>query len=82
MNTRTAGIDVGLAFTEQDYGRAMPLNVAKYLIVCLRWADGQSQFSPSLDLQAALDSTVLQQCILDGQAVDTRNPSRAQTTVY
>ncbi len=47
----TAGIDLSLALIEEDFGKKMAVDVAKYLIVYLRRAGGQSQFSPLLDLQ-------------------------------
>lgn len=48
----TAGIDLSLLLIEEDFGRAMALAVAKYLIVYLRRAGGQSQFSPLLEVAA------------------------------
>jgi transcriptional regulator GlxA family with amidase domain len=63
----TAGIDLSLALIEEDFGKAMALDVAKYLIVYLRRAGGQSQFSPLLESQAAPESqtAALQQYMLD-----------------
>lgn len=49
----TAGIDLSLAFIEEDFGRQVALDVAKYLIVYLRRAGGQSQFSPLLEREQA-----------------------------
>ncbi|NNM63728.1 MAG: GlxA family transcriptional regulator [Burkholderiales bacterium] len=62
----TAGIDLSLLLIEEDFGKRMALDVAKYLIVYLRRAGGQSQFSPLLDMQADGDSQVagIQQYIL------------------
>lgn len=54
----TAGIDLSLALIEEDFGRAMAVDVAKYLIVYLRRAGGQSQFSPLLENLALQDSPV------------------------
>ncbi len=54
----TAGIDLSLNLIEQDFGRKMALDVAKYLIVYLRRAGGQSQFSPLLEMQAGVGSDV------------------------
>jgi transcriptional regulator GlxA family with amidase domain len=54
----TAGIDLSLVFIEEDYGRKMALDVAKYLVVYLRRSGGQSQFSPLLETQASGDSVV------------------------
>jgi len=48
----TAGIDLSLALIEEDFGKKMALDVAKYLIVYLQRAGGQTQFSPLLDCQA------------------------------
>lgn len=63
----TAGIDLSLLLIEEDFGKRMALDVAKYLIVYLRRAGGQSQFSPLLEMQADGDSDVaeIQQYILD-----------------
>jgi transcriptional regulator GlxA family with amidase domain len=54
----TAGIDLSLVFIEEDFGKKMALDVAKYLVVYLRRAGGQSQFSPLLEIQAAENSVV------------------------
>lgn len=54
----TAGIDLSLALIEEDFGKKMAIDVAKYLIVYLRRAGGQSQFSPLLELQVENDSPV------------------------
>ena len=54
----TAGIDLALAMIEEDCGREMAISVAKYLIVYLRRAGGQSQFSPLLESQVVQDSQV------------------------
>ncbi|GAB5096753.1 GlxA family transcriptional regulator [Caballeronia sp. LP006] len=63
----TAGIDLSLAMIEDDFGRQMALDVAKYLVVYLRRAGGQSQFSPLLETQAAPGSQTmaLQEFMLD-----------------
>jgi transcriptional regulator GlxA family with amidase domain len=63
----TAGIDLSLAMIEEDFGRQMALDVAKYLIVYLRRAGGQSQFSPLLESLAVPGSqtVLLQQYMLD-----------------
>lgn len=62
----TAGIDLSLLLIEEDFGKRMAVDVAKYLIVYLRRAGGQSQFSPLLDMQVNGDSQVarIQQYIL------------------
>jgi transcriptional regulator GlxA family with amidase domain len=63
----TAGIDLALVMIEEDHGRTMALDVAKYLIVYLRRAGGQSQFSPLLEMQAVQGSTIetAQRLLLD-----------------
>jgi len=68
----TAGIDLSLAMIEGDFGRQMALDVAKYLVVYLRRAGGQSQFSPLLEVQASPSSQTLslQQYMLDNLHVD------------
>ncbi len=51
----TAGIDLALAFVEEDLGRTIALAVARYLVVFLKRPGGQAQFSTALSLQAAED---------------------------
>ena len=51
----TAGIDLALAFVEEDLGRTIALAVARYLVVFLKRPGGQAQFSTTLSLQAAED---------------------------
>ena len=51
----TAGIDLALALVEQDLGRDVALDVARYLVVFLKRPGGQAQFSTALSLQAAED---------------------------
>lgn len=53
----TGGIDLSLLL-EEDFGKTMVQDVAKYLIVYLRRTGGQSQFSPLLEMQADIDSEV------------------------
>jgi transcriptional regulator GlxA family with amidase domain len=68
----TAGIDLSLLFIEEDLGKKMALDVAKYLIVHLRRTGGQSQFSPLLDVQAGTDTAVaaIQEYILGNLNVE------------
>jgi transcriptional regulator GlxA family with amidase domain len=47
----TAGIDLALALIEQDCGRAAAMHVARVLVVYLRRAGGQSQYSVLLASQ-------------------------------
>jgi len=44
----TAGMDLALALVEQDYGRALALDVATEMVVYLKRPGGQSQFSAHL----------------------------------
>lgn len=68
----TAGIDLALVMIEEDFGKQMALDVAKYLIVYVRRAGGQSQFSPLLETQASDNSLVqdVQQHLLDNLHLD------------
>jgi transcriptional regulator GlxA family with amidase domain len=76
----TAGIDLSLLLIEEDFGKKMALDVAKYLIVYLRRAGGQSQFSPLLEMQADGDSEVaaIQQYILSKVHLDHSVSSLAE----
>jgi transcriptional regulator GlxA family with amidase domain len=49
----TAGMDLALALVEQDLGSAVALTVAREMVLYLRRAGGQSQFSTALALQAS-----------------------------
>jgi transcriptional regulator GlxA family with amidase domain len=49
----TAGMDLALALVEEDLGSPMALKVARELVLYLRRAGGQSQFSAALSLQAS-----------------------------
>jgi transcriptional regulator GlxA family with amidase domain len=49
----TAGIDLSLALVEEDVGRSLAMQVARNLVVFLNRPGGQSQFSASLEAQAA-----------------------------
>ncbi len=49
----TAGIDLSLALVEEDLGRKVAMQVARHLVVFLNRPGGQSQFSASLEAQAA-----------------------------
>lgn len=51
----TAGIDLALALIEEDRGHAEAIRVAKRLVVFLKRAGGQTQFSVPLALQEADD---------------------------
>jgi transcriptional regulator GlxA family with amidase domain len=49
----TAGMDLALALVEEDLGSSMALKVARELVLYLRRAGGQSQFSAALSLQSS-----------------------------
>jgi transcriptional regulator GlxA family with amidase domain len=48
----TAGMDLALALVEDDHGRALALEVARWLVLFVRRPGGQSQFSAPLAGQA------------------------------
>jgi transcriptional regulator GlxA family with amidase domain len=52
----TSGIDLALALIEQDAGREVALKVARFLVVYLKRAGGQSQYSALLNAQAHSES--------------------------
>jgi transcriptional regulator GlxA family with amidase domain len=54
----TAGIDLALALVEEDLGRPIALKVAQIMVVFLRRAGGQSQFSTTLAAQARENRTL------------------------
>lgn len=47
----TAGIDLALSLVEEDLGRDFALNIARYLVLYLKRAGGQAQFSVRLKTQ-------------------------------
>src|SRR5262249_42650913 len=47
----TAGIDLALSLVESDHGAELGLRVARNLVIFMRRAGGQTQFSPALRLQ-------------------------------
>jgi len=52
----TSGIDLALALIEEDAGRKVAIDVARVLVVYLKRAGGQSQYSALLAAQAQTDS--------------------------
>ena len=52
----TTGIDLALALIEQDAGRQVAMSVARILVVYLKRAGGQSQYSALLAAQAESES--------------------------
>ena len=55
----TAGIDLALSLTEEDYGRDVAMIVARYMVMFLKRPGGQSQFSAHLVGQMS-ESTMIQ----------------------
>src|SRR5277367_465155 len=49
----TAGIDLALALVEEDFGTRRALDIARDLVIFLRRAGGQSQFSSLLSAQSS-----------------------------
>jgi transcriptional regulator GlxA family with amidase domain len=49
----TAGIDLTLGLVEEDHGRELALEVARWLVLFLKRPGGQSQFSVQLESQLA-----------------------------
>ena len=77
----TAGIDLALALIEQDAGRRVALRVARTLVVYLKRAGGQSQYSVLLDSQAHAESegfAELEKWILEHPNRDLRVQALAQ----
>ena len=90
----TAGMDLALALVEEDYGRAIALEVARGLVLFLRRPGGQSQFSAQLAAQAAdreplrelqswiadhLDHDLSVEALADRVAMSPRNFARVFT---
>ncbi|SRR6266851_601505 len=63
----TAGIDLALSLVEEDFGPALALSVARWLVMYLKRPGGQSQFSVQLATQIASRSPIqqIQQFIRD-----------------
>jgi transcriptional regulator GlxA family with amidase domain len=68
----TAGIDLALAIVERDLGREVANLVARWLVVFVRRAGGQSQFSAQLTAQ-----TAEREPVRDLQAWIVEHPDRA-----
>lgn len=54
----TAGIDLALAFVEEDHGRELALEVASDMVVYLKRPGGQSQFSTHLVSQKTVQPNI------------------------
>lgn len=76
----TAGIDLALALVEQDLGRQVASDVARGLVVFVRRAGGQSQFSAQLAVQAAERAPLrdLQSFIVEHPDADLDVPALAR----
>jgi transcriptional regulator GlxA family with amidase domain len=76
----TAGIDLALALIEEDLGRELATAVARELVVFVRRAGGQSQFSAQLAVQAAARAPLrdLQSFILEHPEASLDVPALAR----
>lgn len=77
----TSGIDLGLALIEEDAGKEVALNVARILVVYLKRAGGQSQYSALLAAQAQSESDAfseLEQWIAEHLKADLRVEALAE----
>lgn len=70
----TSGMDMALAIIEEDCGRILAMEVARQMVLYLRRAGGQSQFSMHLKAQFAELPLIsrLQQWIIDNPSADLR----------
>jgi transcriptional regulator GlxA family with amidase domain len=79
----TTGIDVALALIEEDCGREVAIMVARILVVYLKRAGGQSQYSALLAAQDDADSdkfTDLERWITENLTADLRVEALAERT--
>jgi transcriptional regulator GlxA family with amidase domain len=76
----TAGMDLALALVDEDLGRDVALEVARWLVLFLRRPGGQSQFSAQLAAQAAVREPLqeLQAWIPDNLNSDLSVPALAR----
>jgi len=76
----TSGIDLALALVEEDWGRDVALDVARYLVVFLKRPGGQSQFSGYLVSEATqhTDLRALQVWIMEHPAENLSIESLAE----
>ena len=75
----TTGMDLALAMVEEDHGHQIALEVARQLVLFLRRAGGQAQFSAQLSVQAADREPLreLQQWMADHLGDDLSVPALA-----
>jgi transcriptional regulator GlxA family with amidase domain len=77
----SSGVDLALAMVEQDHGRELALMVARRLVVFLKRAGGQSQFSMPLQAQLADGPlAALGGWVTENPAADQRIEKLAQRT--
>jgi transcriptional regulator GlxA family with amidase domain len=78
----TAGIDLALAMVEEDLGRTVSMAIARQLVMFVRRAGGQSQFSPLLAGQTAERSPIreLQSFIAENPGERLSLPAMARRT--
>ncbi len=79
----TTGIDLALALIEEDCGRDVALGVARMLVVYLKRAGGQSQYSALLAAQGESDADTfagLERWISDNLTEDLRVEALAERT--
>lgn len=77
----TSGIDLALALIEQDTGRKVSIEVARMLVVYLKRAGGQSQYSALLAAQTQWDSdrlSEIEQWIAEHLKTDLRVEALAE----
>jgi transcriptional regulator GlxA family with amidase domain len=76
----TAGMDMALALVEEDLGRDLALQVARWLVMFVQRSGGQSQFSSQLAGQLAERAPLreLQSWMIDHPEADLSVPALAQ----
>ena len=77
----TSGIDLALSLIEQDAGKKVAIDVARMLVVYLKRAGGQSQYSALLAAQAQTDAdsfSELEQWIAENLKSDLRVEALAE----
>lgn len=76
----TAGMDLALALVEEDLGRDVALQVARWLVMFVKRPGGQSQFSAQLGAQLAERDSLreLQHWIAEHPDADLRVPALAR----
>jgi transcriptional regulator GlxA family with amidase domain len=76
----TAGMDLSLALVEEDFGRELALEVARWLVVFVKRPGGQAQFSAQLEAQMADREPLrsLQEWLPDNLGEDLSVPALAR----